>query len=501
MKPKPQLLLLIFFILLISPGARGKMHLPMRADFQSQSTSVCNTVTGLNYTSIQEAIDAPETLSGHTILVGSNIYNENIRINKSLTIKGVGHSSTIIDGGGLGTVVYIGVNHVSISGLAITNGGSNGLPLEENSGIFLDHCSGSNISHNAVTRCQYGIYLFHSYGNILTNNNISECYEEGVWLYHSGENVLADNQMVNNRYNFGVFGSNSADFSNSIEITNTAEGKPVLYMSDVSDTVFDEKTNASCLYLIKCSNVTVANLSLSGNGHGILLWNASSSVIQNLTVSNNNYGIYLQNSAENRVADCYCLENWVGICLEDSCGNTVETVNLQSNEKGLSLYKAHNNTIIGCTSKANLYGIRLFASSLNTAHHNNLIENKYQVHLINSRQNYWNSKSTGNYWSDYTERYPNSSHDEFNILSMAYVLDGSNQDRFPVRNLLWNPGDVNHDLGVDISDILYADHAYDSKVSESNWNPHCDVAQPCGVIDIFDIVIIARSFGEKQTST
>jgi parallel beta-helix repeat protein len=498
MKPKPQLLLLISFMFLIVTGDSRNVHPPI---LQSQSTPVRNIVTGVNYTSIQEAIDAPETLSGHTIIVGSNVYNENIRINKSLTIKGMGYRSTIIDGDGLGTVVYIGVDHVSISGFAIINGGSNGLPLEENSGIFLDHCSGSNISHNAVTKCQYGIYFFHSYGNILINNSISECYEEGVWLYHSGENVLASNQMVDNRYNFGVFSSTSADFNNTIDVTNTAEGKPVLYMSSVSDTVFDEKTNASCIYLINCSNVTVANLSLTGNGHGILLWNTSGSLIQNLTVSNNNYGIYLQNSVENRVADCHCHENWVGICLEASCGNNVENTNLHNNEKGLSLYKAHNNTVSGCTSKGNLYGIRLFASSLNTVHHNNLIENKYQVHLINSPQNYWNSKSTGNYWSDYTERYPNSSHDEFNILSMSYVLDGSNQDTFPLRNLFWNLGDVNHDLSVDTSDVLYADHAYGSRPSESNWNLHCDVAQPYDVIDIFDIVKIARSFGEKETST
>ncbi|MCW4051686.1 MAG: right-handed parallel beta-helix repeat-containing protein [Candidatus Bathyarchaeota archaeon] len=460
-----------------------------------------NIVTDLNYTSIQEAVDAPETLPGHTIIVGSNTYNENIRINKSLTIRGMGHRSTIVNGGGLGTVVYVGVNNVSISGFTITNGGSNGLPLEENSGIFLDHCSGINLSHNSVTKSQYGIYLFHSYGNILTNNNISECYEEGVWLYHSGENLLVANQMVGNRYNFGVFGSNSPDFSNIINTTNTAEGKPVLYLADVSDTVFDERTNASCIYLIECSNVTIENLSFTGNGHGIMLWNATSSVIQNLTVSNNNYGIYLQNSAGNRVEGCYCLENWVGICLEDSSGNNVQNANLWNNEKGLSLYKAHNNTISGCTSRANLYGIRLFASSLNTAHHNNLVENKYQVHLINSPLNYWNSRSAGNYWSDYIERYPNSSYDEFNILSMAYVLDRSNQDSFPLRNLFWASADVDHDLDVDTSDVSYAYHAYASEASEPNWNIYCDVAQPYGVIDIFDIVTIARSFGEKQTST
>lgn len=57
--------------------------------------------------------------------------------------------------------------------------------------------------------------------------------------------------------------------------------------------------------------------------------------------------------------------------------------------------------------------------------------------------------------------------------------------------------DINHDLIVDIFDVVRAAVAYDSTPSDLNWNPHCDIAEPYGIIDIFDIVTIAMNYGEE----
>jgi len=79
------------------------------------------------------------------------------------------------------------------------------------------------------------------------------------------------------------------------------------------------------------------------------------------------------------------------------------------------------------------------------------------------------------------------------------VIDGSNQDDFPLMNPYWNPSDINHDLIVDIFDVVRAAGAYDSTPVDLNWNPHCDIAEPYSVIDIFDIVTIAMSYGKEYT--
>ena len=61
----------------------------------------------------------------------------------------------------------------------------------------------------------------------------------------------------------------------------------------------------------------------------------------------------------------------------------------------------------------------------------------------------------------------------------------------------WNLADVNFDYKVDIYDAVLAVDAYGSIPSNPNWNPHCDIAEPFEIIDIYDIVMICTSYGEE----
>lgn len=107
----------------------------------STSFPVQNIDTGLSYLTIQQAIDAAETLDGHTIVVASGTYYENVNVNKSLSIVGENRDTTIIDGSGKGIVLYVTANRVRISNLTVQNG-------------------------------QYGIRLYHSKNSRLDGNNI-----------------------------------------------------------------------------------------------------------------------------------------------------------------------------------------------------------------------------------------------------------------------------------------------------------------------------------------
>lgn len=60
-------------------------------------------------------------------------------------------------------------------------------------------------------------------------------------------------------------------------------------------------------------------------------------------------------------------------------------------------------------------------------------------------------------------------------------------------------GDIDHDMDVDIYDAVKCCIAYGSTPSSPNWNPCCDIAEPYGIIDIFDIVTMAASYGEEYT--
>ncbi|MBU4032887.1 MAG: hypothetical protein KKD98_08855, partial [Candidatus Thermoplasmatota archaeon] len=81
-------------------------------DIGNGLSPVINIDTGEDFNTIQEAINAVNTTDGHTITVDAGTYNENVIVNKKLSIEGAGMDTTTINGGGSGSVVTITANWV-----------------------------------------------------------------------------------------------------------------------------------------------------------------------------------------------------------------------------------------------------------------------------------------------------------------------------------------------------------------------------------------------------
>jgi len=393
--------------------------------------SIVNQDTNLTYLTIRDAMNAPETLNGHTISVKNGIYYEHLVVNKSLKLLGENQTTTILDGGAVGTVLQIVSDNVTVTGFTIQNSGLNYPPYGNDCGMVLDHCQGANISHNIALNNRMGIYLFFSAGNTLEDNVVCSNREDGVWLWHSGSNFLKNNRIINNSYNFGVFGSGFSDYNNAIDFSNLINDKPIYYMINVENQVFDESTKASTFYLINCRNITVLGLNFSGNGHGVFCYNVTHSCIENITAMHNNYGVYFQDSTNNTVADNLCFDNWVGLCLERSVDSIIENNVVRGGEKGISLYQADNNTLEANTVSEAEFGVRLFSSSYNRIFHNNLVDNYEQADLISSFQNVWDNGYEGNFWSNYT----GFDIDADGLGDEAQYIDGANVDHYPLMGL------------------------------------------------------------------
>jgi parallel beta-helix repeat protein len=180
-----------------------------------------------NYSKIQDAID--DASDGDTVFVYSGTYFEDVKINKSIVLKGENKQSTIIHGGGFGSgdgVILVKYsNNVEITGFSVRNscpffpGSGIGLYSTEQcivtDNIAYDCCIGIHtyttsditIYKNTVTDNQFGIRVQNSKRNIITRNNIQDniC---GMELNGVKFNEISKNNFINNDRHFqfhGVF--------------------------------------------------------------------------------------------------------------------------------------------------------------------------------------------------------------------------------------------------------------------------------------------------------
>ena len=187
------------------------------------SYTVHNLDTGLDYSTIQEAIDAPETLNGHTLLVDAGTYYEHVSVYKSLNLQGEDSETTIIDGGGSGDVVWITASWVNIIGFTVRNGYYGIHTWSSDNNII----SGNNITNNA-----YGISLRFSSGNSISGNNVTANGGLGILLDGSSSNTISGNNITNNGAGIWVVVPSSSNTISGNNITNNGYAIRLYYSSN-----------------------------------------------------------------------------------------------------------------------------------------------------------------------------------------------------------------------------------------------------------------------------
>ena len=353
-----------------------------------------------DYPTIQAAINAAS--AGDTIQVSAGTYNENVVVNKTVSLIGENPSTTVINAKGTGTVVKVTASSAAVTNFTIQNSGS-GWP---NSGILIDSVNGCNISNNTITNNWYGIWLNDSTNNVLSSNTVTN-NQYGIWMESSPNNTLSNNNLTLNQYNLGVWGLTLSYFIQEIDITNCVNNKPVYYwVNRQKDQV---PSDAGYVALVNSTEITVKNLTITNNGQGILLAYTQNSSIEDNSISN----------------------NWIGIELYNSHNNTLSNTNITNNQYGIDLFYSTNNTLRDNKILNTLQrGIELFYSSNNTIYHNNFNNTQQTTNLDST--NLWDNgyPSGGNYWSDYTGVDSNGD----GIGDTPYIIDDNNSDRYPLMN-------------------------------------------------------------------
>ena len=124
-------------------------------------------------------------------------------------------------------------------------------------GVLFAYTNDSSIETVNVTGNSRGIYLYESYNNNVSANDVKN---NGVRvdLYYSGDNFLRDNSMIDNYYNFGVDGDSHLHFFHNIDATNTVNSKPIYYLVNQNDV--QVPTNAGYVAAVDSNNITACRL-------------------------------------------------------------------------------------------------------------------------------------------------------------------------------------------------------------------------------------------------
>lgn len=216
------------------------------------------------YKNIQDAIN--KSFPGYTIFVKNGFYNENLLINKTLTLDGEDENNTVINGNNNGDVITVSAPKVKISSFTIQNSGNSIL----NAGIktlFLD----SNITIN---------------NNILKYNNI------GIFLnyaYEQSSNLVIDNIIYNNKRGIYSHWSNNNHIENNIIKNNNDAG----------------------IEFIRSQNAIIINNQISDNiDYGLsILGDSNNNLIKENKIENNGIGIYFESSHKNLITKNNLIDN------------------------------------------------------------------------------------------------------------------------------------------------------------------------------------------------
>jgi len=262
-------------------------------------------------------------------------------------------------------------------------------------------------------------------------------------------------------------------------------------------TILGENVQDTIVYSfeIHADNVTISGFRMHwAPSVGIALYDACYCNISNNKFGSGVYPITLDNSSHNYIANNHIHSGFCGwgVLLWVNCNdNTIRQNSISYSEIGIFIMDSHNNTLDSNELSDNDHFVVIDGGSSNRIYHNNVIDTQYRPSIHGAPDTMWDNGCEGNYWSNY-----NGTDLDNDGIGDTY-LPWEGVDNYPLMNLYWNPGDIDHDLDVDIFDVVKCGLAYGSNPSDPNWNPHCDIARPYGVINIFDIVTIAASYGEE----
>lgn len=240
---------------------------------------------------------------GDTVTVAPGEYRGNLVIRKSVEL--VGEPGATIDAGGVGSIIEVLADGVTVRGFTLRNSGSTvgdesagirvvaasavieGNTLEEvYFGIDLRESPGSVVRGNTISgkdldagRRGDGVRLWWSHGCTVEGNNVRRSRDMVFW--YSEDLVITDNRVSDSRYGLHFMYSHHTTLTGN-ELTGNSVGIYLMYSNEIAlrgNRVLNNRgASGYGIGLKDCDGITVEGNTLLANRVGIYLDNSPSSV-------------------------------------------------------------------------------------------------------------------------------------------------------------------------------------------------------------------------------
>ena len=350
-----------------------------------------------NYSTIQSAVDAAST--NDVIHVKSGTYNENLAIDKQITLIGENRGNTIITTNTEQPTITITATNVTVTGFTIKG---------TNTGIYItaENCT---LTNNIIEGCGKGIHAqkdtnqFFHYINI-KNNTITNNTEDGILF--DGEGTPFMFNVTGNTLTSNNFGIRTVDSYRCLIQNNTIYGNTIGIDAagtrlDIMNNTLNENTETA----IKVHNPPTESSDLVK-----IFYNNIQNSKQGVAILQSGRKYIMQNNINN----CTTALSFTQSSFNQ---NSVDRNNITDNTTGISIIQ----------SNTDIYRIS----------ENNFIDNNQHFVIIDANSTIidWDNQEKGNYWSDYTTRYPNATEiDNTGVWNIPYIIDENQQDNYPLIN-------------------------------------------------------------------
>jgi len=265
-------------------------------------------------TPIQHAIN--NASSGDMIIVAAGTYNENVVIDKGLTLEAA--SQPVIDGGLAGPCVTIAADGVTIDGFELFNG-THGVASWQTNGSTIKNC----IIHNNLNLPSYagcGILFwsdtFNFQDNEVLDNTIYNNDRQGIYIGGNWTSITEDSNLISGNmiYNNGLnTTSNLPDDSGYGIQLHYTNGNTVTDNEIYNHHMTVPWDFGQGVYLDVSYNNTLSENSLHDNAFGVVQWNedwatpGTNYVHDNCISNNTNMGMW---NLDTTIVDA--TSNWWG---------------------------------------------------------------------------------------------------------------------------------------------------------------------------------------------